>query len=82
MSYDEQKLYLIYTKNSKKPVHVFWADNEHIAVAQFQLHPQAKYCKISTLTVDTLESVKKGAQIEFERLRLLLKSIDDDLVCL
>lgn len=79
---DTPKTYLIYTKNSKKPVEVFQSYSLEGAVGYFKQHPQSKYCGLSAINDATLKSVKTGADIEFNRLRALLKSIKDGVVCL
>ena len=82
MNTDETKTYLIYTKNSSKPVEVFRACSKEGAVGYFKQHPQAKYCSVSRINDRTLESIKTGSTIEFNRIQGLLKSIEESIVCL
>lgn len=79
---EENKIYLMYTKNSSKPVHVFYAGDDNAAVREFRNHPQAKYCKLTSITEETLETIKTGAQVELNRIQGLLISMNDNMLVL
>jgi len=70
------KTYLIYTKNSHKPIEVFKSEDSSSAMEYFKKHEYYKYCRCEEIDQDTLDSIYTFAYNEYNRLCKLLDSIN------